>query len=520
MRNAEQSFALAYNSGYDGSQSLAAASLPLATLVKAFDEFLFELDADGKFLGMWTSRQTSKAGRHAAFLGRHAMEVLGEEVFLPFSTLFHRVIATRQSDAIEFPVDLKDGRHWFYARVLPVARQPGKPPSVSLLAHDVTEQKKTEEKLRKSEALLAQAEQLVDMGSWEVDTVRRTVLGSDSLFRILGFDCRGGEIEIPKIARNVHTEDAVEAQKRIEAAVRDGTPFEHEFRCTLPERGLRHLRARGFPLRDSEGRVTRLVGVTEDITDHLSAKERLRLLSGRLIKLRDEEQRRMAHQLHETVSQEMAALKMALARVGDTLPQHNTVGKKFLQSALELSGSVIQQVRTVSYLLHPLLLEEAGLGSALRWYASGFAERSKIKVNLIIKRDFGRLPKETEIALFRIAQEALTNVHRHSKSRVATIRLQRAGDQVYLEVEDRGVGLPQPSAATGWNSPTGIGIAGMRERVAQLGGIFEIASKHKRGTKVSVELPASESSPFEAGEHDRRSATQGSTQAARAATAG
>src|ERR1700679_3012397 len=126
----EHSCALAYNSGHEGNESLAAASRPLATLVKTFEEFLFELDADGKFLGMWSSRQSLKTGRQEDFVGRHAMEVLGEDVFLPFTELFHRVIATRQTDGIEFPVDLEDGRHWFSARVLPVARRSGKPPSV------------------------------------------------------------------------------------------------------------------------------------------------------------------------------------------------------------------------------------------------------------------------------------------------------------------------------------------------------------------------------------------------------
>jgi two-component system, NarL family, sensor kinase len=519
LKSAERYSELAYNFGYDGDQSLAAASRPLAALVQTFEEFLFELDADGRFLGMWSSRQALKTGRQMDFIGRHAMEVLGEEVFLPFSELFHRVIATRQSDGIEFPVDLNDGRHWFYARVLPVARRSGKPPSVSLLTHDITLQKKMEDELRKSEALLAQAEQLVNMGSWEVDTVRQTVLGSDNLYRILGYHYTGCEIDITKLAQNVHIDDAAEAQKRLEAAVRDGIPFEHDFRCTLPERGLRHLHSRGFPLRDPEGHVVRVVGVTEDVTDRVNAKEHLRLLSDRLLTLRDEEQRRMAQQLHETVSQEMAALKMALGRVSATLPKRNKIGYKFLQSARELADGVIQQVRTVSYLLHPLLLEEAGLGSALRWYASGFAERSGIKVNVIVERDFGRLPKETEIAIFRIVQEALTNVHRHSKSREAVIRLARANGKVHLDVKDRGVGMARPSAATGWNSPLGIGIAGMRERVKQLGGIFEIRSKPKRGTTVWVELPVADASQFAGNESDEPSRRETSPLAAKAATA-
>jgi PAS domain S-box-containing protein len=374
--------------------------------------------------------------------------------------------------------------------------------------------------LRKSEALLAQAEQLVDMGSWEVDVQLQRVLCSDNLYRILGLDYQGREVDFQEIAEHVHPGDAVESQKRLEAAVRDGIPFEHNFRCTLPERGLRHLHARGFPLRDAGGRVVRVVGVTEDVTDRVNAKEHLRLLSDRLLTLRDEEQRRMAQQLHETVSQEMAAMKMALARVGDTLPKRNKIGNKFLQSAREFADSVIRQVRTVSYLLHPLLLEEAGLGSALRWYASGFAERSGIKVKVSITPDFGRLPKETEIAIFRIVQEALTNVHRHSRSRTATIRLAREDGKVHVEVKDRGVGMAPPTSATGWNPPLGIGIAGMRERVKQLGGVFDIRSKLKRGTAVCVELPVAESSQFAANESDKSTGRDTPPLEAEAATAG
>ncbi len=491
---AERSFALAYNSRYDGIESLATASLPLAELAKAFDEFLFELDADGRFLGMWSSRQPLKIGRQADFIGRHAMEVLGEDVFLPFSEVLHRVIATRQTDGIEFPVDLEDGRHWFYARVLPVGRTLGKRPSVSLLAHDITAQKRTEDELRKSQALLAQAEQLVNMGSWEVDARLGTVLCSDNLYRILGVDYRKCENELPNIAQNVHPDDVVEGKRRMQAAMAQGIPYEHDFRC-VSAGGTRHLHARGFPLRDAEGRIDHVVGVTEDVTDRRNVEERLRRVSDQLLTLRDEEHRRMARDLHETVSQEMAALKMSLARVADTLPKRNTVGRRFLQSARDFADAVIRQVRTVSYLLHPLLLEEAGLGSALRWYASGFAERSGILVKVNSKGDFGRLPKETEIALFRVVQEALTNIHRHSKSSVAVIRLQRAGGKIRIAVKDAGVGMAQPSAATGWNSPLGIGIAGMRERVKQLGGVFEIRSKPGRGTTVSVELPLGADSP-------------------------
>jgi signal transduction histidine kinase len=316
------------------------------------------------------------------------------------------------------------------------------------------------------------------------------VLCSDNLYRILSLDYQACPSDLQEIMRNVHPEDAIKARADLQDAVAEGKPFEHDLRYVSASGGRRNLHVRGFPFHDAEGRVVRVVGVTQDVTDCLKVEERLRRAqSDQLLTLRDEEQRRLARDLHETVSQEMAALKMALARVGKTLPKKNRIGKEFLQSAREFADGVIQQIRTLSYLLHPLLLEEAGLGSALPCYASGFSERSGIKVKVVIKESFGRLPKETEISLFRIVQEALTNVHRHSKSRAATIRLVRADGTVHVEVIDKGVGMALPSAATGWTSPLGIGIAGMRERVKQLGGIFEIKSEPGHGTTVRVELP-------------------------------
>ena len=180
---------------------------------------------------------------------------------------------------------------------------------------------------------------------------------------------------------------------------------------------------------------------------------------------------------------------------------------------------MIQQIRTVSYVLHPLLLDEAGLGPALRAFASGFSERSGIKVKVTIKRGFDRLPKDTETALFRVVQEALTNVHRHSKSAVSAIRLERVDGKVRIAVKDSGIGMPQPSAATGWKPPLGIGIAGMQERVKQLGGTLEIQSEPGRGTVISVELPVTGSAET-ADKSPSQSRTRKKSRKAKAAGAG
>jgi signal transduction histidine kinase len=147
------------------------------------------------------------------------------------------------------------------------------------------------------------------------------------------------------------------------------------------------------------------------------------------------------------------------------------------------------EVRTISHLLHPPLLDEAGLCSALRWYVDGFSQRSGIKVELNMPDDFGRLPAEMETAIFRVVQESLTNIHRHSGSPVAKIQLCEPGEHVVVEIADRGKGIPpdklEEMASTG---TPGVGIRGMRERLRQLGGAVDIESG-KSGTVVVVKLP-------------------------------
>ena len=488
-RDPEHALISASPAGREAKKLLAAAAHPLATLAKTFNEFLFELDAEGKFLHLWSSNEALLHGRRTEFLDRHALDVLGEDVFHPFSRVFQHVIMTGESEDIEFPADLADGRHWFQARVSAVSRAGGTPHSVCLLVRDITERKKTEDKLRESEALLAQAEQLANMGSWELGADFKSAVWSENLCRILAIDPRESPVALERLWPGAHPDDVARVQRDLECAFAHGQPFEHDVRFTLPDGRERALHVRGVPIRDAEERVVRVIGVTHDITDRRETEEGLRRISQQLLTLRDEEQRRMARDLHETAAQSMAALKMALGRLSETLPKQDKRNRKLLRTSRKLANEAIQQIRTVSYLLHPLLLEEGGLGPALRCFASGFDERSGIRVKLNVAEEFDRLPNETETAIFRVIQEALTNVHRHSKSRTAIIRLERANGKIRVEVRDEGVGMALPSAATGWNSPLGIGIAGMRERAKQLSGAFEIQSKPGHGTTIRLELP-------------------------------
>jgi two-component system, NarL family, sensor kinase len=162
---------------------------------------------------------------------------------------------------------------------------------------------------------------------------------------------------------------------------------------------------------------------------------------------------------------------------------------KAIKESLGLVKELSNQVRTIAHLLHPPLLDEVGLASGLRLFLEGFEERSKIKVALEIPNNFDRLPQELETAIFRIVQECLTNIHRHSGSRVAAIRVARERNEVKLEVRDQGKGMPAgPNGVSRAHRRMGVGIQGMRERITQLGGRFEIRSG-KNGTSVVASLP-------------------------------
>jgi signal transduction histidine kinase len=217
-------------------------------------------------------------------------------------------------------------------------------------------------------------------------------------------------------------------------------------------------------------------------------RDELRALTNRLMHAQDDERRRLATTLHETTAQDLAALKMLLTRLNREAGGLGDSERQDLAESISLTEQSIAGIRTVSYLLHPPFLDEAGLLSALRWYAGGFAERSGIKVDLDLPENLDRLPLDTETALFRVVQESLTNIHRHAESETARIQLTRDAGMIALVIEDRGHGIPSDTLEQITSGGVGVGVAGMNERIEQLGGRLEVTSSN-RGTTVRVWVP-------------------------------
>src|SRR6266566_5676087 len=241
------------------------------------------------------------------------------------------------------------------------------------------------------------------------------------------------------------------------------------------------------PLETEDGIV--VTSAIRDISQRKWAEEALRTLSGQLLRSQDEERRRIARELHDSSGQILAAVSMTLTPVESEKGKIPPRTAKAIKESLDLIKDLSNQLRTISHLLHPPLLDEVGLSSGLRLFLEGFGERSKIKVALEIPRNFERLPQELETAIFRVVQECLTNIHRHSGSQVAKISITRRNGQVRVEVADRGRGIPpKKQKAMDSGGTSGVGIRGMRERLRQLGGTLDINSG-SRGTVIVARIP-------------------------------
>ena len=241
---------------------------------------------------------------------------------------------------------------------------------------------------------------------------------------------------------------------------------------------------------EQPGRPPELVGVMNDITQLKRAEERIRALSSRLIRLQDDERRHISRELHDSLGQYLTSIKINLELVKRESTSVEERHRDLLAESSQTLERCIQEVRSVSYLLHPPLLDELGLPAALRWFTAGFGERSAIDVNLDMPRAFSRLPSNMELTIFRVVQESLTNVQRHAGSDTVWVTLSENPDGVEVKITDTGAGFPMEvvERIKEGKAIDGVGLRGMYERVRELGGRFEIASTGM-GTTVSAVLP-------------------------------
>jgi PAS domain S-box-containing protein len=303
----------------------------------------------------------------------------------------------------------------------------------------------------------------------------------------------------------VHPDDHERSMAHWMHCVESGDNYESEYRMRGSDGEYRWFRARAVPIRDSEGKILKWYGTCSDIHDSKMLEQSirdsaielerlvddrtaaLRRLSGRLLTMQDDERRRIARELHDGLGQELAAAKMMMDSICGTSSLQSS--QKAAAEASDTIGRAIQQVRNLSHLLHPPLLDEVGLLSALQWYLDGLTKRSGIETSLDVQpRDFPRLTVELETAIFRIVQEGLTNVYRHSGAQKAWVTLTQRDGQVVVKIRDDGKGIETPVAELRPGS-IGIGIGGMSQRAKEFGGELRLTNA-RPGTLVEVAVPS------------------------------
>jgi signal transduction histidine kinase len=512
------------------SQRLAASIASLG------DEHVIELDSHGVCVNVWATRGGTELS--ARIRGRKISDVVGEEIFRSIQPVFQRVMETEQSEAFEHAFPDGSRERWFRFRLVPVFHSGGSTKSLIIQASDVTVWKQERDALRrKSDTIRA----LVQAGrSATADTDITTVLDEFVFYamRVTGAQSGGAGLNLPGICSYFHHYDDISG-KRHDYAWPLGTGIEgwlqkhvQPYLSNLPGSDalvppawltdfdmrsvlfapvvdggrsvigtiavINKTDAGGFSPEDAEN----VTGLAQVASVHLQncvafrkierAEHQLHQLSSRLLRAQDDERRHIAKNMHDLNGENLTALLMSLRRLRHLTPEKDQQRMPLVEDCFSLVEKITDQMRTLSYVLYPPLLDEAGLAAVVPWYTSGFAERSGIRVELDMPDDFGRMQTDVEVIMFRTLQECLINVHRHARCTATKISLARDGPWAVLEVADNGRGMPEHFRlqATNGHAPLGVGIAGMRERVEQLNGHIEIESAPGGGTTIRISLPA------------------------------
>ncbi|HWB99344.1 MAG TPA: PAS domain S-box protein, partial [Bryobacteraceae bacterium] len=482
-------------------EALRASEERYRHLIETSSEGVWRLDSE--------MRIRFVSGQMTHLLGYAQEEMLGHPVYefmeQEASDLAGDVESRLQvaDEPCAFRFRRKDGRDlWAIVASNPIYDEEGRFAGSFGMITDITDRRRADEALRVSEERFRMAAESAGDLIVELDLLSGTT-------RILG---RVGErigSRVEDLPRDkggwkqlLHPEDRERVRQCIRRHIEHSEPFREEFRIRINGE-YQYWLARGDTVRDFAGKPQRFICVATNITDRKKAEEdlsrmnsALSQLSGHLLKLRDEEHRRLAHELHESAAQNLAGVSLNLSLLQSTRKEPTAGESASLSDALALLAQCAREISSLSYVLHPPLLEEAGLAAVLPTYVDEFSQRTGIAVSLALPQDLGRLGQDVETTLFRIVQEALDNVHRHAGSPSAAIRIGRTADEVTLEVEDEGRGLPKELIENGGVPlvDQGLGIMQMRERAHQFGGRMILRSG-PRGTLLHVSLPVSSSSP-------------------------
>jgi PAS domain S-box-containing protein len=478
-------------------------------IVETTPECVKLVSADGTLLHM-NSPGLEMVGARSAdeVVGRNVYDLIAPEDRDRFKA-FNESICRGEQGSLQFDIVRLDGKRRHMETHAAPLRNPDETIVQLAVTADISERKQAEELLRRSEERFRA---LVNASS---DVVYRMSPDWSEMRQLdgRGFIADTGKPRKDWVNEYIHPDDQPIVLRTIREAVRTKRMFELEHRVRRTDGTLGWTYSRAVPLLNVSGEILEWFGAASDFTARKEAEEnfrklaqtldaevrartreleeqsnQVRELSWRLLTTQDEERRHIARELHDSAGQTLTVLGISLAQLvqktGRNAPEFATEAEQIQETVQQLH----REIRTTSYLLHPPLLDENGLYSAISWYVQGLQERSGVEVQLNISKEFGRLPREMELVIFRLVQECLTNIHRHSESETASIRISRELNQITLDIRDQGKGMPPARLAEIQSGRSGVGIGGMRERLRQFEGTMNIESDSS-GTRVFASIP-------------------------------
>ena len=506
-------------------QRAERASNLLAAIVNSADDAIISKSLDGMITSWNKSAEEMFGYRPEEAIGQHITLIIPPDRRNEEVKIIEQLKRGERVDHFETVRMRKDGTLFDVSLTIsPVRDADGTIIGASKIARDISERKQAQRGSWLLAAVVDSSGDAIISKSLE-GVITSWNKGAELMFGYTAEEAMGKPITL------IVPADRQEEEVRIMQRLREGKRVEHFETVRMRNDGtLLDVSVVVSPVRDGVGRLIGASKVARDITErkrvdralreseeklraladgletqvHMRTQQLevrnaevvaqsalLRELSNRLLRSQDDERRRIARELHDSAGQVLTALGISLS----SLRQHTLQNPELandLQEAEDTLQVLNREIRTMSYLLHPPLLDENGLLEAVRWYINGLSERSGLQIELSASETVGRLPSEIELALFRTVQECLTNIHRHSGSKRAKIRLSCQNGEVSLEIQDEGKGIPAARLANIQAQRSGVGLSGIRERVRHLHGIVTIASD-ERGTMISVTIPVSKS---------------------------
>ncbi|MGE5414641.1 MAG: PAS domain-containing protein [Syntrophomonadaceae bacterium] len=425
-------------------------------------------------------------------LGRRRDEIVDRSIARAIGGGLARGSPARREDAPvegEAQISRPDGSKRLVELRVQATLRPGRH---LIVLRDVTARRAFEATVLAQEAYLREGQRFTHTGSWAWEVTTGDLFWSEETYRIAGRDSRTERLSYELFLTMIEPDDLPRVRREIADALEAKGDFESRFRLRRPDGSVRHVHSVARPFLEPDGqKVLRYVGVVMDVTEQDLAAERLRAsfeelqsLSQRILIIREEERARIAREVHDEIGQALTALRMDVAWLERRLRNQGGLADK-LQAMSSLVDTTIDAVQRIATELRPAVLDELGLEAATEWYVREFEKRTGLVCRFDSALDGALLDRDRSTAVFRILQEALTNVARHSAARRAEVRLVGEGDRLVLEVRDDGRGIA-PERIGDLRS---LGIAGMRERARAAGGEIEFRPGLAGGTVVRLDLP-------------------------------